>query len=174
MTNQIEFCAVCSGFTNHRWEIERDADEKSFDLICMRCAEEDDYFQTMQDYLDSNLTKLEQEVQKMVNVTEYTKPAGSYMTGKDVIATPNAIFVITTEGEMETSEKFGNEKLTIEGEYNQMPKKLSLSKTNARTVAKALGEDSKKWIGHKLVLETYKTKTSDGKMVDAINVKSVE
>ena len=45
---------------------------------------------------------------------------------------------------------------------------------NARAIEKVLGSDSKKWIGHILTFDLYRTKTSDGKLVDAINIKEVK
>ena len=49
------------------------------------------------------------------------------------------------------------------------------SKTNARTIEEKLGTaDTSKWIGKHLVFETYKTKTSEGKLTDAVNVKEIK
>jgi hypothetical protein len=37
-----------------------------------------------------------------------------------------------------------------------------------------MGPDTVKWIGAELSFETFKTRTSEGKMVDAINVKQIK
>jgi hypothetical protein len=110
---------------------------------------------------------------EMANIGDFVKASGSFLSAKDVLATPTAVYVITSEGKLVKSEKFQTEKLQLEGEWNKVPKTFDLSKTNARTIAEKLGEDTIKWIGHQLILETYRTKTSDGKMTDAINVKEV-
>jgi len=108
-----------------------------------------------------------------MDLTKYTKQVGMFLKASDVKANPKAMFVITAEGEMVTSEKFGNERLHIEGEFAGEQKLFDCSKTNARFIEAKLGSDTKKWMGKALVLEVYKTKTSDGKMVDALNVKEI-
>lgn len=109
-----------------------------------------------------------------MEITDYTKSAGSFLKADDIKKNPNAVFVVSSEGVLSKSEKFGNMRLHVEGEYGGEQKIFDISKTNARFVAEKLGTDTKKWIGHSFVLETYKTKTSDGKLVDAINVKEVK
>lgn len=83
-------------------------------------------------------------------------------------------FTILHEGEFVKSEKFGNERLHISGEFNGTERTFDCSKTNAREITKKLSEDMKKWIGRQVFFETYKTKTSDGKMVDALNIINVK
>ena len=109
----------------------------------------------------------------MVNIEGYTTAAGMFLKAKDVIEKPNAQFAITEQGKMETSEKFGNERLHLGGVFDGEEKTFDCSKTNARFISGKVGMDTSKWIGAKLVLETYRTKTSDGKMTDALNVKEV-
>lgn len=108
-----------------------------------------------------------------MEITEYTKPAGMFLKAQDVKDKPEAVFVIKTEGEMVTSDKFNTTRLHLIGEFAGEEKTFDISKTNARFIEEKLGDDTKKWIGKVLVLETYRTKTSDGKMVDALNVKEV-
>jgi len=108
-----------------------------------------------------------------MDVTKYTKQTGQFLKAVDVKDNPKAVFVILSEGVMVTSEKFGNERLHIEGEFASEPKVFDCSKTNARVIETKLGTDTKKWIGKTLVLEVYRTKTSEGKMTDALNVKEV-
>ena len=109
-----------------------------------------------------------------MDITNFAKASGSYLNAKEIMANPTVPFFILNEGQLVTSEKFKTEKLELEGEYNKAPKILALSKTNVRTISEKLGTDTKKWISPQLVLETYKTKTSDGKLTDAINVKEIK
>ena len=108
-----------------------------------------------------------------MDIQKYTKQTGQFLKAQEVKDNPKAVFVILSEGVMVTSEKFGNERLHIEGEFASEPKVFDCSKTNARVIEAKLSGDTKKWIGKALVLEVYKTKTSDGKLVDALNVKEV-
>jgi hypothetical protein len=108
-----------------------------------------------------------------MDTSTYTKQTGTFLKADDIKKHPEAIFVILDEGEIVKSEKFGNERLHLSGEFNKEEKTLDCSKTNARAIEKVLGPESKKWIGKSLLLEVYKTKTSEGKLVDAINVKEV-
>jgi hypothetical protein len=110
----------------------------------------------------------------MVDVSGYTASSGQYLRAADVKKVQNPVFVITSEGIIQKNEKFGNMRLVVEGEFMLEPKIMDIGKTNARIISDALGSDTKKWIGAILHLETYKTKTSDGKLVDAINVSKVE
>ena len=108
-----------------------------------------------------------------MDISKYTKQQGTFLKAEDVAAKPAAVFTIKSEGELVISEKFGNERLHLQGEFGGEEKTFDCSKTNARTIKETLGEDSAKWVGKSLTLELYKTKTSDGKLVDAINVKSI-
>jgi len=108
-----------------------------------------------------------------MEISKYTKQTGQFLKAQEVKDKPKAVFVILSEGIMVTSEKFGNERLHIEGEFDAEPKTFDCSKTNARFIETKFGADTKKWIGKSLVLEVYRTKTSDGKLVDALNVKEV-
>jgi hypothetical protein len=110
-----------------------------------------------------------------MQITEYIK-GGTYLSAKEVIEKPNAVFIITTEGALVEKDYKGtkNTKIEVEGEFDKEKRVFDLNKTNSRAVALVLGSDTKAWIGHQLVLETYKTKNSDGKLTDAINVKQVK
>ena len=109
-----------------------------------------------------------------MEITEYVKAGGTFLKADDVIQHPTATFVIANEGTMVPSERFGNTRLHLEGEFNGEPKIFDCAKTNARVITEKAGGDTSKWIGKELVFETYKTKTSDGKLVDAISVKEVK
>jgi len=109
-----------------------------------------------------------------MELKEYTKQKGSFLKAEDVIKNPTALWEIKDEGEMVTSEKFGNTRLHISIVSGNEERTFDCSKTNARTIEEALKtSDTNKWIGKHLVFETYKTKTSEGKLTEAVNVKAV-
>jgi len=107
----------------------------------------------------------------MVDIDGYTKSSGMFLKAQDVIDTPANQFVIKEEGQMVANEKYGGERLHLQGLFGEEERTFDCSKTNARFVSEKLGTDTAKWIGAKLTLETYRTKTSEGKMTDAINIK---
>jgi hypothetical protein len=109
-----------------------------------------------------------------MDISQYTKQQGQFLKASDVTAHPNVVFIMTGDAEFKTSEKFGNERLHVGVTLGEQEFVFDMSKTNARVVEQKLGADTSKWKGHALVLETYKTKTSEGKMTDAINVKEVK
>ena len=106
-----------------------------------------------------------------MDITEFAKNTGTFLKAAELSGETKA--VIVGEAEVKPNEKFGGERLHIPVSLNEDNFTFDASKTNSRTISEALGMDTKAWIGKILVLETYKTKTSDGKMVDAINVKEV-
>ena len=110
----------------------------------------------------------------MVNTTEYAKAQSPYLKAKDIVSSPTKEFIITKDAIMVNKEFEGikSEKLQVEGEMDAIAYKFDISKTNTRTIAKELGSDTLKWIGSKLILETYKTKNSKNVLIDAINVKT--
>ena len=109
-----------------------------------------------------------------MDISEYTKPQGQFLKAENVTAEPNALWEITAEGEIVRSEKFNVERLHLPVKNGDQEFIFDCSKTNARFISELLrAKDTSQWIGKHLVLETYKTKTSDGKLVDAINVKDV-
>lgn len=107
-----------------------------------------------------------------MELNEYIQATGDFLKAKDVVDNPEATLIITDEGIFQES-KFGGERLHLKGEFNEKEITFDCSKTNARIIADTLGSDTSKWIGKKVFLETYKTRTSEGKMVDAINIKSI-
>jgi len=110
-----------------------------------------------------------------MDVSEYTKQQGQFLKADDVTANQNALWEILGEGEVVISEKFNVQRLHLPVKTGDKEFIFDCSKTNARTIEEALGtSDTKQWIGKHLVLETYKTKTSDGKLVEAINVKEAK
>jgi hypothetical protein len=110
-----------------------------------------------------------------MDVSEYTKPQGQFLKADDVNANQNALWEIIGEGDLVTSEKFNVQRLHLPVKTGDKEFIFDCSKTNARAIEEKLGVDSKLWIGKHLLLETYKTKTSDSKkLVDAINVKEVK
>lgn len=109
-----------------------------------------------------------------MDLTNYTKMSGSFLKAEDVKKNISQPFIIMSEGSMVKSEKFGTERLHLEGTFDGAEKVFDISKTNARFVEKALGPDTKKWIGHLIFFEIYKTKTTTGVMTDALNVIKVQ
>lgn len=110
-----------------------------------------------------------------MDIKEYTKATGQFLKAEDVIKNPTAWWEITAEGIFNKSEKFNTLRLQLPLKFGDEEKIFDCSKTNARTIEdKTKESDTKKWIGKMLLLETYKTKTSDGKLVDAINIKEVK
>ena len=110
----------------------------------------------------------------MVDIENFTKQKGMFLKAEDIINNPNVTFKVTGEGELVVSEKFGNERLHLPGTFGDDEKTFDCSKTNARTISEVTGTNTEKLVGAELILETYRTKTSDGKMVDAINIKEVK
>jgi len=108
-----------------------------------------------------------------MEIAEFTKATGNFLKAKDVIEDTKKLFVITGEAYIETSQKFGVERLHLPGELSAQKKTFDCSKTNARFIADTLGVETKDWVGKILLLNVYKTKTSDGKLVDAINIEKV-
>lgn len=110
-----------------------------------------------------------------MEIDNFLKQQGVFLKAKEhVELSPTKIFVPTEEAEVVFNDKYGSDRVHITGQMDEQDYKFDCSKTNARVIAEALGNDTKNWIGHKLILETYKTKTSEGKMTDAINVAKVE
>jgi hypothetical protein len=109
-----------------------------------------------------------------MNIDEFTKQNSKFLKAEEVAQFPNEVFSITGEGMILTSEKFKNERLHIPGVWKGEERVFDCSKTNARVIKDAVGADTSQWLGVLLHFETYKTKTSDGKLVTAINVKKVQ
>lgn len=126
---------------------------------------------TPQELIDYHNPKRMEENQ--MEIGEYIKQQGQFLKAADVEVSPTKVFIPKAVGEMVENTKFGGMRLHIVGEMDTVEFVFDMSKTNARTVSDTLGTDTLKWVGKKLKLETYKTKTSDGKMVDAINVGGV-
>ena len=108
-----------------------------------------------------------------MDIEEFTKQQGMFLKAENVEESKTKTFVITEEGMQVHNDKYDSERVHIVGQMDEIEYTFDCSKTNARTIAEVLGNNTKDWIGSQLILETYKTKTSDGKMTNAINVKSV-
>lgn len=112
----------------------------------------------------------------MVNISEYAKAQSPYLKAKNVIDSKTKVFTITDEAKLVEKDWKGKKSssLEIEGEMDSTEYKFDACKTNARVIQKVLGDDTSKWIGSQLVLETYKTKNSENVLVDAINIKEAK
>lgn len=109
-----------------------------------------------------------------MDINDYTKQQGTFLKAEEVMKNPSIAWEISAEGELVISEKFGNQRLHLPVKNGDEERIFDCSKTNARFIEEQLKiSDTSKWVGKLLTLETYKTKTSDGKLVDAINIKSV-
>jgi hypothetical protein len=112
----------------------------------------------------------------MVNISEYAKAQSTYLKAKDVVDSKTKVFTITAEGKIVPTnfENKAGTQLQLEGEMDAIEYKFGVSKTSTRVISAVLGDDTAKWIGSQLVLETYKTKNSKNVLVDAINIKEVK
>lgn len=108
----------------------------------------------------------------MADISGFTKAHGTFLKAEDIGKEAEA--TITGEATLSHNDKYDTDRLHIPVAISDKEYTFDCSKTNARTIAETLGEDTTNWIKAQLVLDTYKTKTSEGKMVDAINVKSVK
>ena len=108
-----------------------------------------------------------------MDITDYTKGKGEFLKAEDIIQNPAAVFLVTDYGKMVVN-KFGNDRLHIGGEFDGECKILDLSSTNARILVSLHGEETSEWIGKSITLETYKTKSSEGKLIDAIAVAELQ
>jgi len=109
-----------------------------------------------------------------MDITNFTKQQGEFLKADIVNKNKDALFEIYGEAEVVHNEKFDTDRLHIPVRVSSKEYTFDCSRTNARVVEVKLGTDTSKWVGKFLELETYKTKTSDGKMTDAINVKDVK
>ena len=110
-----------------------------------------------------------------MDISTYTKQQGQFLKAEHVNAHKNMVWIMdTTTAKMVTSDKFNTERLHISVTLGDDTYTFDMSKTNARTVEAVLGSDTARWNNNGLVLETYKTKTTEGKMTEAINVKEVK
>ena len=108
-----------------------------------------------------------------MDITDYTKGKGDFLKAEDIIQNPAAVFLVTDHGNI-VENKFGNERLHLGGEFDGQCKTFDISSTNARILVSIHGVETKELIGKSITLDTYKTRTSDGKMVDAIAISELQ
>lgn len=111
-----------------------------------------------------------------MDISNFTKAGSMYLKAENVIKAKVPVFTIVGEPKLVDKEFEGKktQSLQVEGELDSVSYKFDLSKTNARIASETLGNDTAKWNGSQLVLETYKNRNSKGVLVDAINVKEVK
>lgn len=110
-----------------------------------------------------------------MDVESFTKQQGEFLKAEVVIENPKTLFEIVGEALVEHNEKYDTDRLWIPLKLGEKEYTFDCSKTNARAIAKEIGTTkTENWVGKFLLLETYKTKTSDGKLTNAINVKEVK
>lgn len=112
----------------------------------------------------------------MADISSYTKAQSAYLKAKDVVDSKTKVFTISAEATIVDKDFNGkkSQKVSIEGTMDEKEYIFEAGKINAAIIAKALGSDTKKWIGSQLVFETYKTKNDKNVLVDAIAVKEVK
>lgn len=110
-----------------------------------------------------------------MDISEYAKQTGTFLNAQIVSETePTAVFKIEGEGELKEN-KFGNLRLYIPVKLDEENKFIfDMGKTNVKKVSEVLGMKTEAWVGSGLILDTYQTRTSEGKMTNAINVKEVK
>jgi len=108
----------------------------------------------------------------MPDIQDFTKASGEFLKANIVGTGVSAM--ITGIADVVHNDKFNTDRLHIPVLIDGKDYTFDCSKTNARVISAVLGDSTEKWENKVLQLETYRTKTSDGKMVDAINVKEVK
>ena len=108
-----------------------------------------------------------------MDISNFIKQQGDYLTAEKVLEIPAMTYTIIEEPTIFTN-TFNNERLGIKiKDSANINETFDCSKTNARFIAKELGEDTTKWVGQVLGFGTYRIKTSKGETVDAIEVIQV-
>lgn len=107
----------------------------------------------------------------MAKITEFVKQQGEFLKADMIEA--NTTAKIIGVAEIVHNDKFDTDRLHVPVKIGDKEYTLDASKTNARIITEALGDDTSKWVDKELLLDTYKTRSSDGKMVEAINVAKV-
>ena len=107
-----------------------------------------------------------------MDISKYTKQKGLFLSAELVKKNPVALWLVCGESELIIN-KFGTERLHIPIRYGEDEYTLDSNKSNARVIEKKLGPNTKNWIGSGLKLDTYRTKTTEGKDTQAIDIKEV-
>ena len=106
-----------------------------------------------------------------MDITEFTEQQGNFLKAEMIEG--EQVVSITNEATIVLNKKYDTERLHVPIKFEDKEFIFDCSKTNARTISQILGKDTSQWLNKELVLEKYKTKTSSGEMVNAINVKEV-
>ena len=106
-----------------------------------------------------------------MDISTYVASTGEFLKADTI--RDGDVAIITGEAQIVHNEKFNVDRLHIPIEIETKAFIFDCSKTNSRVIAETLGEDTLKWVRKQIVLEKYRTKTSDGKMVEAINIKEI-
>lgn len=109
---------------------------------------------------------------KMTDIAEFIKQQGEFL--KADLIKDGTIAKIVGVATSVHNEKYDTDRLHIPVIIEGKEYTFDCSKTNARTIASVLGTETENWKDAELVLETYKTKTSEGVMTKAINIVSVK
>lgn len=111
-----------------------------------------------------------------MDISEFTKASAKYLKAKDVINAKMPMFVITSEAKLvdKNWDNKPSKAVEVEGEMEKVAYKFDLGKLNSRAISEKLGTDTRSWVGHMLVLETYKSKNDKNVLVDCISIKEVK
>lgn len=110
-----------------------------------------------------------------MDVKDFTKQSG-FLRADDIKTRPNGrgFFVILQEGELVDNERFKKIDLHLRGDFYGKEIIFNCNKTNARKIEETTkSSDTRDWVGKVLALETVKTRTGDGKVVDGMNIYEV-
>ena len=107
-----------------------------------------------------------------MEISEYTEQKSMFLTADD-LESIGTIWTIIGEGSM-VEDKFNPDKLKLHLPIScdNEDKLFSCNKTNARTIEESLESDTKKWIGKKLKVGTYK-QSIEGKMRQILIIDEV-
>lgn len=117
------------------------------------------------------IEELKGGIDKM-QIGDFTEQQGNFLKAEAIKNNPDAVFEITGEAKI-VKNNFDKNRVHVPIKLNGVDFILDCGKINARTIVEKAGSETKEWIGKKLKLEVYRTKTSEGKMVDAINIIEV-
>lgn len=105
-----------------------------------------------------------------MDISSLTSLTGNFLKAENVKNAENGAWKISGESKI-IENKFKIMRIHVPLTYGDNEFIFDCSKTNAKKISEELGNETKHWINNFLHLSIYKTRTSDGKMTDAINVE---
>ena len=107
----------------------------------------------------------------MTNLKEYI--SGNFLTPQTLKDLSTNEAVIVSEPLINEDTPFGRDVLEMEVEVKGQKFVYTMNKTSARKVSEVLGEESKAWVGKKLVFETTK-QVVKGQLKDVLYSKAAQ